>query len=233
MKRVWTILGVAAGLLAFVLAIALSKSLVRGSGTAPPPSTIAAQLRTMADNLSKGLPAMVNADVQATAVGAVGDALVYRYNFTSPRSALADPTADYYQNTLSAVCSNPDTRALLNSGARFEYEYYDSENVFLTRYAVTSDRCPTMASAPPIVPSSSATPASTCSKEARATFDAFRTLLDRCTNIVEDKDRRHSSSGLSPVLDRECLRRLGHDHPYCPCFVADNPRIDLHCGAGT
>ena len=106
--------------------------------------SIEAQLKRVADETRKSLPMMVSEDVQATSIAAVGKVLMNRYNFTSRKSAIPDLKslkAKYYQNSVNAACTNPDTSRALRNGVSINYQYYDSANEFVMQYTLDAATC--------------------------------------------------------------------------------------------
>lgn len=106
--------------------------------------SIEAQLRQTADEARKSLPMMVSENVQGTNITAVGKTLMYRYNFTSKKSVLANLKvlkAEYFGNSVNAVCTNPDMLKALKNGVSLDYQYYDSNNEFVMQYTVDASTC--------------------------------------------------------------------------------------------
>lgn len=106
--------------------------------------SIEAQLKRVADETRKSLPMMVNDDVQATNIAAVGKILMNRYNFTKRKSAILDIDilkVEYYQNSVNAACTNPDTLKAFINGVSFDYQYYDSANEFVMQYMLDASTC--------------------------------------------------------------------------------------------
>jgi hypothetical protein len=103
-------------------------------GAAAAAESIEAQLKRVADETRKSLPMMVGEDIQATNIAAVGKISMLRYNFTKKKSAIFDLNslkAEYYQNSVNAACTNPDTLRAFSNGVSFDYQYYDSANEFV------------------------------------------------------------------------------------------------------
>lgn len=106
--------------------------------------SIETQLKRIADETRKSLPMMVSEDVQATNITAVGKILMHRYNFTKSKSAmtnLSSMKAEYYNNSVNAACTNPDTLSAFRSGVSVAYEYYDSNNQFVMQYTIDASTC--------------------------------------------------------------------------------------------
>lgn len=105
--------------------------------------SIEAQLKRVADETRKTLPMMVSDDIQATNIAAVGKILMNRYNFTKRKTALNVNTlkAEYYGNSVSAACTNPDTLTAFRNGVSVEYQYYDSSNEFVMQYTIDANTC--------------------------------------------------------------------------------------------
>ncbi|MBL0353057.1 MAG: hypothetical protein IPP03_10490 [Dechloromonas sp.] len=106
--------------------------------------SIETQLKKIADQTRKSLPMMVSENVQATNIAAVGKILMNRYSFTKPKSAIGNVNglkAEYYNNSVNAACTNPDTLRALNNGVSFDYQYFDSTNQFVMQYAVDASTC--------------------------------------------------------------------------------------------
>lgn len=100
-------------------------------------------LRSMAAQVSKSLPMMVSAEIQATSVAALGNRIMCKYNTIKPAkqidtSRLRD---EHYENSVNATCSNLGTVNLLKRGAVFMYQFYDSRNSFLFEMSVTQQAC--------------------------------------------------------------------------------------------
>lgn len=113
-------------------------------GAAAAAESIEAQLKKVADETRKSLPMMVSEDVQATNIAAVGKILMNRYNFTRRKSAIPDLNslkAKYYQNSINAACTNPDTMRAFSNGVSFDYQYYDSANEFVMQYTLDAGTC--------------------------------------------------------------------------------------------
>ena len=102
-------------------------------------------LAGMVAQVSKNLPMMVNADVQATAVAASGNRIMYKYNVLKPASRInvSQLKQEHYDNSLNAMCSNPGIANLLKQGAVVMYQFYDNRNVFLFDMALTQNDCST------------------------------------------------------------------------------------------
>ena len=67
-----------------------------------------------------------------------------RYNFTAKKSALVNIrglSAEYYENTINATCTNPDTLRALSNGVSLDYQYYDSSNEFVMQYTIDASTC--------------------------------------------------------------------------------------------
>ena len=106
--------------------------------------SIEAQLKRSAEFAAQNLPMMVTEDIQATAILAAGMVLLHRYNFVRPKSELGDIEGmrrDLLADTISASCSNPETLAMLKNGVILQYEFYDLNNEFVTKYAVNAQVC--------------------------------------------------------------------------------------------
>lgn len=106
--------------------------------------SIEAQLKRSAEFAARNLPMMVTKDVQATAILAAGRVLLHRYNFVRPKTKLGDVEGirrDFLGDTISASCSNPETLAMLKNGVILQYEFYDLNNEFVTKYAVDAQAC--------------------------------------------------------------------------------------------
>lgn len=102
-------------------------------------------LAGMVAEVSKNLPMMVNADVQATAVAASGNRIMYKYNVLKQASRInaSQLKQEHYDNALNAMCSNPGMASLLKQGAVLMYQFYDNRNVFLFEISVTRNDCST------------------------------------------------------------------------------------------
>jgi hypothetical protein len=102
-------------------------------------------LAGMATQVSKNLPMMVNAEVQATAVAASGNRIMYKYNVLKPASRInaSQLKHEHYANSLNAMCSNPGIARLLKQGAVLMYQFYDNRNVFLFDITLTQNDCST------------------------------------------------------------------------------------------
>ena len=105
--------------------------------------SIEAQLKGVAAQTSKNLPTMLNENIQATSIAAVGKILLLRYNFTKIKAALnvAALKSEYYRNSINAVSTNPDTQNLLRNGVSMEYQYYDAVNEFVMQYTIDAKAC--------------------------------------------------------------------------------------------
>lgn len=113
-------------------------------GAATAAESIEAQLKRVADDTRKSLPMMVSEDVQATNIAAVGKILMNRYNLTRRKSAIPNLNslkAEYYQNSVNAACTNPDTLSAFSNGVSFDYQYYDSANEFVMQYTLDAGTC--------------------------------------------------------------------------------------------
>ncbi|MEP6889955.1 MAG: hypothetical protein ABI955_04575 [Nitrospirota bacterium] len=100
-------------------------------------------LRSMAAQVSKSLPMMVSAEVQATSVAALGNRIMYKYNIKKPAKQIDTSRLrkEHYENSVNAMCSNPGTVNLLKQGAVVMYQFYDSGNTFLFEMSVTKQAC--------------------------------------------------------------------------------------------
>lgn len=106
--------------------------------------TIEAQLRNVANETRKSLPMMMNDDLQATSIGAVGRVLISKYNFTKSKSSfpnLSEIKNYYYSNSVNGACTNPDTVLAMKNGVSFMYEYYDIDNIFIMKYTIEKNTC--------------------------------------------------------------------------------------------
>jgi Cu/Ag efflux pump CusA len=106
--------------------------------------SIEEQLRNVANETRKSLPMMMNPDVQATSIGAVGKVLVSKYNFTTSKSSMEDLKEIqeyYYKNSINGACSNQDIISVMKNGVSLMYEYYDSDNVFIMKYTIDKNTC--------------------------------------------------------------------------------------------
>jgi uncharacterized membrane protein len=97
----------------------------------------------MAAQVSKNLPMMVSAEVQATSVAAFGNRIMYKYNIIKPAKQIDTSRLrkEHYENSVNAMCSNPGTVNLLKQGAVIMYQFYDSGNAFLFEMSVTQQAC--------------------------------------------------------------------------------------------
>jgi hypothetical protein len=100
-------------------------------------------LRGMAAQVSKNLPMMVNAEVQATSVAASGNRIMYKYNVRklAEQINISRLRDQHYENSVNASCSNPGLVNLLKQGAVLIYQFYDSRNSFLFEMSVTQRDC--------------------------------------------------------------------------------------------
>jgi len=105
--------------------------------------TLEKTLAGMAAHVSKNLPMMVSADVQATAVAASGNRIMYKYNVLMSASQInvSQLKKETYENSLNGMCSNPDMANLLKQGAVLMYQFSDARNVFLFDIALTQSDC--------------------------------------------------------------------------------------------
>jgi hypothetical protein len=113
-------------------------------GAATAAESIEAQLKRLADETRKSLPMMVSEDVQATNIAAVGKILMHRYNFTRRKSAIPNLNSlkrEYFQNSVNAACTNPDTVRAFSNGVSLDYQYYDSANEFVMQYTLDAGTC--------------------------------------------------------------------------------------------
>jgi hypothetical protein len=97
----------------------------------------------MAAQVSKNLPMMVNAEVQATSVAASGKRIMYKYNVTKSKEQINTSRLrkEHYENSVNAMCSNPGVVNLLKQGAEIIYQFYDSRNSFLFEVSLTQRDC--------------------------------------------------------------------------------------------
>lgn len=100
-------------------------------------------IRGMAAQVSKNLPMMVNAEVQATSVAASGKRIMYKYNVIKPKEHINTSRLkkEHYENSVNAMCSNPGIANLLKQGVEMMYQFYDSRNSFLFEISVTQRDC--------------------------------------------------------------------------------------------
>jgi hypothetical protein len=100
-------------------------------------------LRDTAAQVSKNLPMMVNAEVQATAVAASGNRIMYKYNVLKPKEGIDTSRLknDHYENSVNAMCSNPGIVNLLKQGAVLMYQFYDNRNSLLFEMSITQRDC--------------------------------------------------------------------------------------------
>ncbi len=105
--------------------------------------TVENTIRGMAAQVSKNLPMMVNAEVQATSVAASGRRIMYRYNVTKSKEQINTSRLrkEHYENSVNAMCSNPGVVNLLKQGAEIIYQFYDSRNSFLFEVSLTQRDC--------------------------------------------------------------------------------------------
>jgi len=119
----------------FIIAGAISKTTLAQS--------VEKTLRDMAAQVSKNLPMMVNAEVQATAVAASGNRIMDKYDVLKPKERIHTfrVTNDHYENSVNAMCSNPGIVNLLKQGAVLMYQFYDNRNSLLFEMSVTQRDC--------------------------------------------------------------------------------------------
>jgi hypothetical protein len=100
-------------------------------------------LRGMAAEVSKNLPMMVNSEVQATAVAASGNRIMYKYNVKRPAEQIntSGLKNEHYSTSVNGMCSTPGITALLRRGAVLLYQFYDSRNAFLFDFSITQRDC--------------------------------------------------------------------------------------------
>lgn len=105
--------------------------------------TVENTIRGMAAQVSKNLPMMVNAEVQATSVAASGKRIMYKYNVTKSKEQINTSRLrkEHYENSVNAMCSNPGIVNLLKQGAEIMYQFYDSRNSFLFEVSLTQRDC--------------------------------------------------------------------------------------------
>ncbi len=105
--------------------------------------TVESRIRGMAVEVSKNLPMMVNAEVQATAVSASGKRIMFKYNVTKPKEQINTSRLkiEHYENSVHATCSNPGLVNLLKQGAEIIYQFYDSRNSLLFEMSLTQRNC--------------------------------------------------------------------------------------------
>jgi hypothetical protein len=124
--------------------VLLATIALAGTANARTRDSIELQLKRMADTTRMSLPMMVNDNVQATNISSVGKILMNRYNFITRRAVLGDIgslKSEYYNNSVNAACTNPETISAFNSGVSFDYQYYDSANEFVMQYALDANTC--------------------------------------------------------------------------------------------
>jgi len=97
----------------------------------------------MAAQVSKNLPMMVNAQVQATAVAAAGKTIMYKYNvlITAADINKSRLKNDHYENAVNGMCSSPGIANLFKQGAVVTYQFYDSRNSFLFEFSLSHSDC--------------------------------------------------------------------------------------------
>ena len=119
----------------FIFAGAISKTTLAQS--------VEKTLRDMAAQVSKNLPMMVNAEVQATAVAASGNRIMYKYNVLKSKERINTSRLrnDHYENSVNAMCSNPGIVNLLKQGAVLMYQFYDNRNSLLFEMSITQRDC--------------------------------------------------------------------------------------------
>ena len=105
--------------------------------------TVENTIRGMAAQVSKNLPMMVNAEVQATSVAASGKRIMYKYNVTKVKEKInaSRLRKEHHENSVNAMCSNPGVVDLLKQGAEIIYQFYDSRNSFLFEVSLTHRDC--------------------------------------------------------------------------------------------
>ena len=100
-------------------------------------------LKGMAAYVSQSLPMKVSADVQATSVVAVGNRILYKYNYLRSAATLdaRQLKVQHSADAVAGMCTNPTSLKLLRQGAILAYEFYDATNVHLFEFSVTQRDC--------------------------------------------------------------------------------------------
>lgn len=127
-----------------VILMALLLGCVKDVFAAPVSNSIETDLINWANIVRKSLPMVMNDELQATNIAAVGKVLILKYNFLKKKVNiynLEQLKTEYYSDAINAACTNPDTRQLINAGVTVQYEYYDRDNIFLMKFKIDKNIC--------------------------------------------------------------------------------------------
>jgi hypothetical protein len=103
-----------------------------------------AQLTEIADKMNRGLPMMVDKSTQFDVVTPAPQRLILHYTIQDPKiykiqvEILRKSMKEY---VLTAVCTNPDIRPLLDVGIIVEYSYKQWDGTYIMSFEIHSGDC--------------------------------------------------------------------------------------------
>ncbi len=135
-------------LLAWLVAIAIGavvSEVVRAFLTREPEVLSVEVLLSVASEINKNTPMMVDAETEMIDVAVEEGTIIYNYrliNVAATSTTRSDLTTALLPTVAKGVCTNPKTRGpLLNRGVVMRYVYYDRNRQFITSFDITRARC--------------------------------------------------------------------------------------------
>lgn len=101
-------------------------------------------LLQIASETNKSLPMKIDKETLLTNVDAYDNTLVYSYmlvNYSYREVNFNKFMPTVRQMTTNAVCSDPDTKALLNEGGSYNFRYSGNDNTFIGQFLVSKSNC--------------------------------------------------------------------------------------------
>jgi hypothetical protein len=138
------ILMIAVGIPAFLIAAYFSARVLKKPN---PPGSVD-WLKTVASEINKSLPVMIDAETQLTAVIGANNQMIYNYrlvNLSVEDKSLPEKILRLRTGMVNQNCTTPETRnEYLNNGIEMKYVYYDKGASFIVDVVINLDDCKTM-----------------------------------------------------------------------------------------
>jgi heme/copper-type cytochrome/quinol oxidase subunit 1 len=104
--------------------------------------TLESALVSASNEMNKDLPAMVDKVTQMTSTSASGNELSFSYKIlTDSKITQADLDNSLRKGATNQACTTPETKELLNAGAKFVYLYYDNSGQYIGKMSLSASDC--------------------------------------------------------------------------------------------